>query len=69
MLIDVGYFYDENTGAGKGDFDEAAYRRSRHFVPTPGGMSPLQILTLLERALRVLNIQGYVRWAVDLSET
>lgn len=69
LLIDVGYFYDENTGIGTGDFDEAAYRRSRHFVPTPGGMGPLQILTLLERALRVLNIQGYVPWAVDLNET
>jgi 5,10-methylene-tetrahydrofolate dehydrogenase/methenyl tetrahydrofolate cyclohydrolase len=69
LLIDVGYFYDENTGAGAGDFDDAAYSRSRHFVPTPGGMGPLQILTLMERALRALKVQGYTPWAVNLGET
>jgi methylenetetrahydrofolate dehydrogenase (NADP+) / methenyltetrahydrofolate cyclohydrolase len=69
LLIDVGYFYDENTGVGAGDFDEAAYRRSTHFVPTPGGMGPLQILTLLERALRAMGIQGYEPWSVDLTKT
>lgn len=69
LLIDVGYFYDENTGTGAGDFDDAAYRRSRHFVPTPGGMGPLQILTASERALRALNVQGYEPWVVNLGET
>jgi methylenetetrahydrofolate dehydrogenase (NADP+)/methenyltetrahydrofolate cyclohydrolase len=69
LLIDVGYFYDENTGVATGDFEMAAYDRSRHHVPTPGGMGPLQILTLLERGFRALNIQGHTPWAVDLSET
>jgi hypothetical protein len=35
----------------------------------PAAMGPLQILTLLERAFRALNIQGPTPWAVDLSET
>jgi methylenetetrahydrofolate dehydrogenase (NADP+)/methenyltetrahydrofolate cyclohydrolase len=69
LLIDVGYFYDENTGLAAGDFDEAAYRCSMYYVPTPGGMGPLQILTLLERALRAMDVRGYEPWTVELGET
>ena len=66
LLIDVGYSYDERTGVAYGDFDAAAYNRSMYYAPTPGGTGPLQILTLVERALGVMNVTQYEPWSLKL---
>lgn len=51
LLIDVGYTYDETEGRGFGDFHPSCYEASTFHTPVPGGVGPLQVLTLLERAV------------------
>lgn len=50
LLIDVGYTYDQSSGRAFGDFDPSCYELSRYHTPVPGGVGPLQVLTLVERA-------------------
>jgi len=65
LLVDVGFSYDEISGQGHGDFDSECYSHSRYYTPVPGGVGPLQSLTLVERALASCNIKGYQDWSLD----
>ena len=67
LVLDVGYHYDENTGEGRGDVSSECYSLPLTISPVPGGIGPLQVLTLVERA--VARIQGatYVPWSVRLN--
>lgn len=51
LLVDVGYTYDESEGRGFGDFHPSCYEACTFHTPVPGGVGPLQVLTLLERAV------------------
>lgn len=66
LLIDVGYHYDESSGRGFGDFDPACYERADYYTPVPGGVGPLQVLTLAERAVQRICAIPYQPWALTL---
>lgn len=67
LVLDVGYHYDEHTGQGRGDVSSECYSLPLTISPVPGGVGPLQVLTLVERA--VARIQGatYVPWSLRLN--
>lgn len=68
LLVDVGYCYDETAGRGFGDFDERCYACAHFYTPVPGGVGPLQVLTLVERAALLLGIEAYSQWTLPDTE-
>jgi len=67
LAIDVGFHYRESSDEILGDFAPAALSRARYYTPVPGGMGPLQVLTLLERALAHIGGIPYSPWSVTLA--
>jgi len=67
LLVDLGFRYDEAKGTFSGDFDESAHRVARHFTPVPGGIGPLNVLTLLERAVEQSGGMPIQRWRVIIN--
>ena len=66
LLVDIGFSYDAKNDLIRGDIAESSHRKSRYYTPVPGGIGPLSILTLLERALdRTLSVP-YAAWRMDL---
>ncbi|WP_293932115.1 hypothetical protein [Iodobacter sp.] len=63
LLIDVGFQYDESVNQGFGDFSQSCYEYSTFHTPVPGGIGPLQVLTLLERAALTFEIKTYKPWS------
>jgi len=68
ILIDVGYTYDEKLGRGFGDLTFSSYSRCDFYTPVPGGVGPLQALTLVERALSLCNYNSFKPWALTISD-
>ena len=66
LILDVGYHYNENTGEGRGDVARDCYSLPLAISPVPGGIGPLQILTLVERAVARVQEATYVPWKVRL---
>lgn len=64
VLIDVGYTFDEGTGRALGDFESSCYELSRFYTPVPGGVGPLQVLTLVERAAVRAGYGAHRPWTV-----
>lgn len=64
--VDVGFTYDEKSGLGHGDFTPGTCARTCYHTPVPGGLGPLQTVTLLERALAHLGDVAYLPWRVEL---
>jgi hypothetical protein len=64
VLIDVGYTFDEATGRAFGDFQSSCYELSRFYTPVPGGVGPLQVLTLVERAAVKTGYGVHRPWTV-----
>jgi hypothetical protein len=66
LAIDVGFTYRESSGLAFGDLSPALAAMTRYHTPVPGGVGPLQALTLLERALAHIGGVPYAPWSVDL---
>jgi methylenetetrahydrofolate dehydrogenase (NADP+)/methenyltetrahydrofolate cyclohydrolase len=64
LLVDVGYFYSESEGKGYGDFDPLCYECCEFYTPVPGGVGPLQVLTLVERAALRGDDLPYKPWTL-----
>lgn len=64
VLIDVGYTFDETTGRALGDFEGSCYELSRFYTPVPGGVGPLQVLTLVERAAAKAGYGAHRAWTI-----
>jgi methylenetetrahydrofolate dehydrogenase (NADP+) / methenyltetrahydrofolate cyclohydrolase len=67
LLIDLGFRYDVGVGSFLGDFDRSAYCSTEYFTPVPGGVGPLNVLTLLERAVRTIGRIPLMPWCVKLN--
>jgi hypothetical protein len=68
LLVDVGYSYDEEQGRGRGDFSSSCYSVCKFYTPVPGGVGPLQALTLVERAARLSGCRSYKPWNLSISK-
>ncbi len=66
LLVDVGYTYDERLGQSYGDFDHSCYEACEYYTPVPGGVGPLQALTLVERAASLTGYQSFRPWQLAL---
>lgn len=66
LAIDVGFAYQESSDRAFGDISPALTAMTRYHTPVPGGVGPLQALTLLERALAHIGGVPYAPWSVDL---
>jgi hypothetical protein len=66
LAIDVGFTYRESSDLVFGDISPELMARTRYHTPVPGGVGPLQSLTLLERALAHIGGVPYSPWSVDL---
>lgn len=64
LLVDVGYSYDEASALAYGDFDFSCYDHCAFYTPVPGGVGPLQALTLVERAAYCAGFRSYRPWAI-----
>jgi hypothetical protein len=62
LLVDVGYSYNEEQGRGYGDFSPSCYASCKFYTPVPGGVGPLQALTLVERAVALTGFGSYRPW-------
>jgi methylenetetrahydrofolate dehydrogenase (NADP+) / methenyltetrahydrofolate cyclohydrolase len=68
LLVDVGYSYNESEGRGYGDFDPSCYCACEFYTPVPGGVGPLQVLTLVERAVGRTGHLSYLPWSLPMIE-
>lgn len=64
LVIDVGFSFDEHAGIGRGDVSPTCYSLPLVITPVPGGVGPLQVLTLLERAVFQASCIEFTPWVV-----
>ncbi|MBB4342984.1 hypothetical protein [Rhizobium leguminosarum] len=66
FLIDVGFNVIEGTPRQYcGDIDPRCYRLARLVTPVPGGVGPLQVATLIERATWAATQREIPRWDIS----
>lgn len=62
LLIDIGFTVSEKQPIPRGDLTPTALSRGEFVTPVPGGMGPLQVAVLIERALKYFGIDEPVKW-------
>lgn len=62
VLVDIGYSYNEADGRSYGDFHPSCFALCDFYTPVPGGVGPLQVLTIIERAVRLAGHNSYRPW-------
>lgn len=63
LVIDIGFsrLVGNSSVRFLGDINPTAYCFMQRITPVPGGMGPIQVATLIERLLRLLNIKS--KWS------
>lgn len=64
LVIDIGFWLDPATREAFGDVDKSCYDMDAAVTPVPGGIGPLQVLTLLERAVGLIDATQVSRWEI-----
>jgi methylenetetrahydrofolate dehydrogenase (NADP+)/methenyltetrahydrofolate cyclohydrolase len=66
LVVDVGFAVTDGTVPQyEGDVNHSAYRIPRLITPVPGGVGPLQVATLIERAAMVCAPKNAIRWKLS----
>jgi methylenetetrahydrofolate dehydrogenase (NADP+)/methenyltetrahydrofolate cyclohydrolase len=64
LVVDVGFWLDPATGEAFGDVEKSCYDMDVTMTPVPGGVGPLQVLTLLERAVGHIDSTQVSPWGI-----
>ncbi|MER6159856.1 tetrahydrofolate dehydrogenase/cyclohydrolase catalytic domain-containing protein [Streptomyces sp. NPDC001868] len=64
LVVDSG-FVPQADGSVKGDVQREAYDIPQHLTPVPGGIGPVEMATLMERAVRREVDPGAPSWKVE----